>query len=148
MFCGGDHFRFLIHKKNEITVWDHPMIIHVQFELVNQKLMYWEQIFIHFYILNYVLRTRWWPSWISDQQKNIHFVEYHPRKVPTKCDFKWFSSSQNDNLKYFLNYFSLELFPFDHLYRIYFLCTCIPYCIVLQSLFTFILISHIDIRGG
>jgi hypothetical protein len=40
MFCGGDHFRFLIHKKNEITVWDHPMIIHVQFELVNQKLMY------------------------------------------------------------------------------------------------------------
>jgi hypothetical protein len=36
--------------------------------------------------------------------KNIHFTKDHQRKVPVKCDIKWFP--RINNLKYFLNNFS------------------------------------------
>jgi hypothetical protein len=38
--------------------------------------------------------------------KNIFARKNYPKKVPARCDFKWFSGSQNNNLKMFSNYFS------------------------------------------
>jgi hypothetical protein len=41
-----------------------------------------------------------------DIKKIIFFLKNYPKKVPAWCDFRWFSGSQNNNLKKNSNYFS------------------------------------------
>jgi hypothetical protein len=41
--------------------------------------------------------------------ENIFALKNYPKKVPARCDFKWFSGSQNNNLKMFSNYFSYRV---------------------------------------
>ena len=55
MSCGSSHIRFPIHIKNVNFLLDHPMNIHVQFELIKDLR---KKTFVYLYyqslILNYV----------------------------------------------------------------------------------------------
>jgi hypothetical protein len=56
------------------------------------------------------------PSWISDRHKTRHFVKGHPRNIPDKIAFKWFSGLIEElfqNISLRVLHYMLKLSPWS-----------------------------------
>ena len=87
MSCSGSHLGFPIHIKNRNLVNDIPMIIHLQFGLI-QFISFREEDLWNFSQSVHIIGPGSHVEYPTGT-KNRHFIEDHPRNIPAKFGSNW-----------------------------------------------------------